>query len=62
VIGILKKLLWDEAYATQYLKVGMMALAAGLLSGQIDLGPLGWWGGWLSMIASQFVKNGERND
>ena len=56
-----RKVLWDEAYAEQYLRSALYLVAMCLFTGVIDLGKLGWYGGMATMAASIFIRSGDRN-
>jgi hypothetical protein len=67
MIAILRRLLWDEAYATQFLRAATMLLGQLLVSGVITLdrlgdqfGPVGWYLGLILSACSVFVRAGDK--
>jgi len=56
----LKKILYDEMYASQLLRGGVMLISGLIFSGAINLGALGWWGSIVGMAASVVIRSGNK--
>lgn len=65
MLTMLRRFLWDEAYATQYLRFLGNGIGAALISGAIPLDVFGEnggkWLGVLCMALAVFFRAGDKN-
>ena len=61
MIEILRKFLWDQAYAEQYIRMAAFTLASLISTGVINLGQYGWWVQFPLLAVAGFVKAGQKN-